>query len=588
MAEALIYNGGRSLTVSRMTLDKLAELAIRHRNLFVILLGLILYVAFAGLRDVWYPDEPDIAEVALTMYLSGDWISPRRMGVVWVDYPPMIYWTGTLSAHLFDSMNAFTLRLPNGLIAIAIVLITGTTAARWFDARTGFWAAFALMTCMLFVYEANSYRPDILFTVFITSAFILYADGSLDKPRLWLRMAAFACLGFAMLSKGILGLLLPGLILVLWHLSRKEWLRIIQLGPLSLIALLIFLPWVAGTAQTMGWENILMEFYEQNFARFESGFRGHAQPPWYYLKNFWIDFMPWSWLVPVALIWTVKSGLLKNERVQLLCWWFATFFVFLSIAETKRQLYMLPAFPAVALLLAPWLATIGRGEPSRTQLLHGLPNERPIHIYSVILAAVLVCIGLVLFSAFVLFDVLIVREDMLAAELAVAEALRTPLLVLGVCMVAAGAWVGLAWRVRDTREELRRIGVSYVALYVVILAIVMPQFGPTKTYAPQGQWIRSEIGPEQSHIGMVYPGSGGIRKRGAFAYEAGGLMIDLLEAPAQVDDFFDRYPESMVLVQAKSVDMIFANDEAAWNERVQRELWVGKTLYLVVRNKAAD
>lgn len=569
-----------------MTLEKLVDLATRHRNLFIILLGSLLYLAFAGLRDVWYPDEPDIAEVALAMYLSGDWISPRRMGVVWVDYPPMIYWVANVSAHIFDSMNAFTLRLPNGLVAISIVLITGATAARWFDARTGFWAAFALMTCMLFVYEANSYRPDLLFTVFISSAFILYADGSLDEPRVWLRMAAFACLGFAMLSKGILGLLLPGLILVLWHLSRKEWLRIIQLVPLSLISVLIFLPWVAGTAQTMGWENILMEFYEQNFARFESGFRGHAQPFWYYLKNFWIDFMPWSWLVPVALIWTVKSGLLKNERVQLLCWWFGTFFVFLSIAETKRQLYMLPAFPAVALLLAPWLATIGRGEPTRTQILRGLPNDRSIHIYSIILAVVFVFIGLVLFSAFALFDVLIVRDDMLQAELSVARALRFPLLMLAFTMIASGAWIGLAWHTRDTRGALRRIGVSYVALYVVILAIVMPQFGPTKTYAPQGQWIRSEIGIDETHIGMVYPGGGGVRKRGAFGYETGGAMVDLLDTPDQVEDFFSRYPNSLVLVQEKSIDMIFADNETGWRERVQRELWVGKTLYLVVRKQS--
>ena len=295
-----------------MTLDKITDLATRHRNLFIILLGSLLYIAFAGLRDLWYPDEPDIAEVALAMYLSGDWISPRRMGVVWVDYPPMIYWVGNISAHLFDSMNAFTLRLPNGLVAISIALITGATAARWFDARTGFWAAFALMTSMLFVYEANSYRPDILFTVFISSAFFLYADGASENPRLWLRIAAFVCLGFAMLSKGILGLLLPGLVLVLWHLARKEWLRVIQLAPLSIISLLIFLPWVAGAAQSMGWENIMMEFYEQNFARFQSGFRGHAQPFWYYLKNFWIDFMPWSCLFRSRLSGPSNQGCLRT------------------------------------------------------------------------------------------------------------------------------------------------------------------------------------------------------------------------------------------------------------------------------------
>jgi 4-amino-4-deoxy-L-arabinose transferase-like glycosyltransferase len=571
-----------------MTLEKLVELASRHRNLFVILLGSVLYIAFTGLRDVWYPDEPDIAEVALAMYLSGDWISPRRMGVVWVDYPPMIYWVGTLSAHVFDSMNAFTLRLPNGLVAIVIALITGATAARWFDARTGFWASFALMTCLLFVYEANSYRPDLLFTLFISSAFVLYADGSLEEPRLWLRMAAFACLGFAMLSKGILGLLLPGLILVLWHLSRKEWLRIIQLAPLSLISLAIFLPWVAGTAQAMGWENILQEFYEQNFARFQSGFRGHEQPFWYYLKNFWIDFMPWSWLVPVALVWTVKSGLLKNDRVQLLCWWFGTFFVFLTLAETKRQLYMLPAFPAVALLLAPWLATFGRGQPTRTQVLRALPNARSVHNYAVILAVVFICLGVLLVSAFALFDVLIIRDDMLALELEVARSLRLPLLAMAITIIAGGAWIGMAWKDRDACSELRRIGVSYVALYVVILAIVMPQFGPTKTYAPQGQWIRAEIGPDETRIGMVYPGGRGVRKRGAFGYETGGAMVDLLETPEQVEEFFKLYPDSMVLVQEDSEDTIFSDDLSGWRSRVQRELWVGKTLYLAVRSRPID
>jgi len=563
-------------------------MATRHRNLFILLLGLLLYVAFAGLRDVWYPDEPDIAEVALAMYLSGDWISPRRMGVVWVDYPPMIYWVGNLSAHLFDSMNAFTLRLPNGLVAISIAMITGATATRWFDAKTGFWAAFALMTSMLFVYEANSYRPDVLFTVFISGAFFLYAEGASENSRPWFRIAAFVCLGFAMLSKGILGLLLPGLVLVLWHLSRREWLRIIQLAPLSIISLLIFLPWVAGTAQAMGWENILMEFYEQNFARFQSGFRGHAQPFWYYLKNFWIDFMPWSWLFPAALIWTVKSGLLKNERVQLLCWWFGTFFVFLSLAETKRQLYMLPAFPAVALLLAPWLATIGRGAPTRTQVLRGLPNDKPVHIYAVVLAVILVFVGVLLFSAFVLYDTLVIKDGMAYLELAVAKALKYPLLLLAIVLVAAGIWIGQAWLARDTRDELRRIGVSFVALYIVILAIVMPQFGPSKTYAPQSDWIRAQIGPDQTHIGMVYAGSLGVRKRGAFGYETGGAMVDLLDSAEQVEDFFDRYPASLVLVQEKSVDTIFASDEAAWRNRVQRELWVGKTRYLVVRDKRID
>lgn len=579
----LRYNIARPIALTKMTLEKLTDLATERRNLFLILLGIVLYVAFIGLRDVWYPDEPDIAEVALSMYLSGDWISPRRMGEIWIDYTPMIYWIGNISSHLFDSMNAFTLRLPNALVAIVIGLITGATAARWFDARTGFWAGFSLMTSLLFVYEANSYRPDILFTVFITSGLILYVDGTLDKPRHWLRIAGFACLGGAMLSKGILGLLLPGLVLTLWHAFRKEWKLVLSLAPLSLVSLAVFLPWVVATASAMGWDNLAREFYEQNFARFQSGFRGHSQPVWYYLRNFWLDFMPWSWFAPAALYWTFKSGMLKNPRVQLLLWWFGTFFVFLSFAETKRQLYMLPAFPAMALILAPWLTTIGKSDPTRTQVLRGMPKEKVVHIYSIILAAVFGLLGIVFVAAAALFDLLDLGKGMNHMELQVVSAIRWPLALLGITLAAAGVWLWLAWKEHDTRDLMRRIGVSHVAMYIVILGLVMPQLAATKTYAPQGQWIRDQIGSDQNTIGMVYPGGGGIRKRGAFGFETGGAMVELLESADDVEQFFARFPDSLVLVESRSEELIFGDARDASTARTQHELWVGKTLYYVVR-----
>ncbi|MCY4442856.1 MAG: hypothetical protein OXE53_21935, partial [Deltaproteobacteria bacterium] len=60
----------------------------RHRYLLLAALGAVLYVTCLGLRDLWFPNEPNLAQTALAMYLSGDWVVPRRMGVVWVDYPP--------------------------------------------------------------------------------------------------------------------------------------------------------------------------------------------------------------------------------------------------------------------------------------------------------------------------------------------------------------------------------------------------------------------------------------------------------------------------------------------------------------------
>jgi 4-amino-4-deoxy-L-arabinose transferase-like glycosyltransferase len=152
-----------------MNLQNAMNWAERHRFLFLALTGAFLCLSFIGLRDVWYPDEPDIAEVALAMFQSGDWIAPRRMGVVWVDYPPMIYWIGVLSSHLFGEMTAFTLRFPNAILAVLTVLLTCATASRWYDAKTGLWAGFALLTSLMFVYEANSYRPDIAFAISIAA-----------------------------------------------------------------------------------------------------------------------------------------------------------------------------------------------------------------------------------------------------------------------------------------------------------------------------------------------------------------------------------------------------------------------------------
>ncbi|MGH8195546.1 MAG: ArnT family glycosyltransferase [Woeseiaceae bacterium] len=558
-----------------MNLSDLSRDAVRYRTLLLVFSGVLLYIAFLGLRDVWYPDEPDIAEVARAMFLSGDWISPRRMGEIWVDYPPMIYWVGTISSHLLGGMSAFSLRLPIAIAAIGTVLMTAATGKRWFDARAGLWAGFCLLTFLSFVYEANGYRPDVLFTLAITAGMVTYAEGTGDRPRFWLRALAFAFLGLAMLSKGPLGLLLPGLALVLWLGTRREWRRILELAPLSLIAVAIYATWFAANARAMGWDNMLHEFYAQNFERFlTSEYRGHAQPWFYFLRNFWMDFAPWSWLFPPAVWWLCRSGRWRNPKVQLALWWFGTFFVFLSVAATKRQLYLLPAYPAVALLLGPWIASVGHGE-RRTNT---GPDSRPVSIYSLILAIVYTIIGIALLGVSLNYGSFVSGLDLNDLEVQVASNARIPLALLGSVLFGGGLWIGQAWRRDDVRASLVRIGGGQFALYVVILAFVMPAFGPIKTYEPQSLWISEQIGNE-THFGMVDPA--GVARRGGFAYYT-GTMVDLLDSQPEVEAFFREHPTSVVLVIEGATDRIFAGNENDWQARIMRELRVGRYLYVVV------
>jgi 4-amino-4-deoxy-L-arabinose transferase-like glycosyltransferase len=560
-----------------MSAEHISQLALKHRTLLLLLLGALLYVAFLGLRDLWYPDEPDIAEVARAMFRSGDWIRPRRMGEIWVDYPPMIYWVGTISSHLLGDMSAFSLRLPNALAAIGTVLMTGFACSRWFGARAGLWAGISLLTFLGFVYEANSYRPDVLFTLTITAGMLLYAEGADDRARFLLRAAAFACFGLALLSKGPLGLLLPGLALVMWQAFRRKWRRIFEMAPLSLIAVAVYLPWFVATAEGMGWNSILYEFYAQNLERFlTSEYRGHGQPWFYYLRNFWLDFMPWSWLVPPAVWWLVRSGRHRDPKIQLAFWWFGAFIAFLSIAATKRQLYLLPAYPAVALLLAPWLATVGR-PMDRSEV--SAPDARPVRWYSMVLGILYPFLGFALFVAVANLGRIIAGADLNEQVLEIGRTIPVPLVVLGVVLLMSGFWIGFAWKNQDARAAIRRIGAAHIALYVVILAVVMPAFAPVKTYRPQSLWISETIGDE-THFGMVDPA--GIARRGGFAYYT-GTLVDLLEGPREVEQFFEKHPGSVVLIDENSVDDIFAGREAAWENRVMRDIRVGRHVYRVVR-----
>ncbi len=567
----------------KTTLSKespVAEFLIRNRTLILFLLGVVVYIAFLGLREVWYPDEPDIAEVARAMFLSGDWVSPRRMGEIWVDYPPMIYWIGTVSSHALGEMSAFSLRLPNAIAAIATILLTATVAKSWFDETTGFWAGATLLTFLLFVYEGNSYRPDVMFTLTITAGMFSYAGGRSSSGNVLLRALAFVFFGLAMLSKGPLGLLLPGLVLVVWLGAQREWLRILELAPLSLVALLVYASWFLTNAQAMGWDSMFGEFYAQNFERFlTSESRGHGQPWYYYLRNFWVDFMPWSWLFPPALWWIYRSEKWRDPKVLLALLWFVIFIAFLSLAATKRQLYLLPAFPAVALLLSVWFAEIaGPGERGKSDI-----GRVAVRSYSWVLVVAYIALGAFLLWAAPNLEALLADRELNDQELEVVSLAALPLMVLGGALIAAALAIGVAWKFGGKRAALLSIGSSHALIYIVILALVFPSFAPVKTYQPQSEWISAAIGDEP-RFGMV--DAAGVSRRGGFSYYT-GTAVDLLEGPTEAIDYLRENPNTIVLIRSTQYERDFKTDEPETRLRVLREIRVGSHLYIAVAPGAA-
>ncbi|MDX1389727.1 MAG: hypothetical protein R3344_11095, partial [Acidobacteriota bacterium] len=418
--------------------------------------------------------------------------------------------------------------------------------------------------------------PDMLFATAVAAGLFLYAWGAGERPRWEWRAAGFAVLGLAMLAKGPLGLLLPGLVLTLWHGSRREWRRLVELAPLSLVALAVYLPWFVACAGAMGSDSILHELYSQNLARFTAGDRGHAQPFYYYVQTLGYTMAPWVPMLPFAIWWLFRTGRSRDRYVQLAVWWFGVFLVFLSIATTKRTQYLVPAYPAAALLLAPWLATVGRaGAGDRRP-----PDPRPAKYYAAALTFVLPILAVVSFVLVGGAERITTRAGSPEIVVDTALGLRLPLAVLGGVLLAGGLWIGRAWRRGDAHGALVRLGVLHVPLLLVLFGWLLPTLDPVKTYKPQGEWIRAQIGDE-THIGMVYPGIGR-HKTGGFGYYTGATVVSLTN-DAEIREFFRERPGSLVIVHQDLVDAVFAGNEEMWRSRVVREMWAGTDPYLVVR-----
>jgi hypothetical protein len=365
-------------------------------------------------------------------------------------------------------------------------------------------------------------------------------------------------------------------VLTLWHGSRREWRRLVELAPLSLVSLAIYLPWFVACAAATGSDNILFELYDQNVQRFRAGGRGHEQPFHYYFTTMWFNMAPWAPMLPFAVWWIFRSGRRRDRNVQLALWWFGVFLVFLSVATTKRTHYLVPAYPAAALLLAPWIASLGRGETARPP---GAPDPRPARYYAAALAVVLPVIAILLFILAGATEQVMARAELSELLLDAGRAMRLPLALLGVVLLAGGLWIGAAWWRGNARGGLVRLGLLHVPIFLLAYAWLLPALNPAKTYKPQSYWIREQIGDE-THIGMVYPGIGR-HKTSAFAYYAVAL-VNSLENPDQVEEFFARHPGSVVLVHDSLAGTIFVGETASWKDRVLREMWTGNDLYHVL------
>lgn len=325
-----------------------------------------LYLPALGAASLWDIDEGNNAECAFEMWSRGDWITPYFNGEWRVDKPALLYWF-QMAAYQVFGVGEFAARLPSALAALLTVLLTYELGRRLFDTTTALVSGLVLASALLFCGMAHFANPDALLNVCTVLTFLIFWDSYLRDSSAWLAWGGVST-GLAFLAKGPVGLVLPSAVIGLFLLWSRQLRRAAR--PTVLLGVLLWalvaVPWFALVGSETKGAFLRGFFLTHNVSRFTAPMEGHGGPFFYHALSLLLGFLPWS----VFLLPTVRNTLRElrtdgedaaRPATRFLCCWFVVYFVFFSLSRTKLPNYVLPLYPAVALLTGRFLDRWRRG-----------------------------------------------------------------------------------------------------------------------------------------------------------------------------------------------------------------------------------
>jgi|GEM_PF-2389672 len=352
----------------------------------VLCLALISYGFFfvkMGEKSIWNKDIEGLrAEVVREMVASGDWLIPHLNGEILITKPPLYYWLASFCSLLLGEVTEYSTRLPSAIGGFLGLLWTFLIGFYLFNRRIAWMAALILASSPLYIIMARAITIDMTLTWLTTATLgCLVWSGAMDrstagrtkKMERGYLLAAFIFLGLAVMTKGPIGLMVPmfpifGYLLLYsprnplqkakieksmaengQRTARR--LRTLIFQGIGLF-LLLTLPWAILIYFRV--PHVRDVLYRETLFRYELPNYQNAKPFYFYLIALLGTFAPWSLFLPgglMAAIEKYKKKILPPELVFLGLWFWPSFFIF-SITSTKRDYYLLPLYPALALFTA--------------------------------------------------------------------------------------------------------------------------------------------------------------------------------------------------------------------------------------------
>lgn len=332
--------------------------------LFLSMLISLFYTLWLGNYPFFTPDEGRYSEVAREMVATGDYITPRVNGVAFLDKPVLYYWLQAAAIQLFG-VKEWAIRLFPALLGIFGCLMTYICGRRLFSRRTGFISALILATTPLYFGGAHYANLDLEVAVFISSTLLCFITGifSTGKTRSFFLFSAYIFAAMAFLTKGLIGFAFPGIIALCWIIILKRWqdFKTAHLGKGITLAIILVLPWYI-LAQQANPQFLHFFFVTQQVTRFLSTAEfNNPTPFWFYFPVVLVGFFPWTIFLFQAGYHSIRNPWKEKAKhpVELfLLLWLVIVMTFFSIPRCKMIGYILPVFPALALLVGNYLAQV--------------------------------------------------------------------------------------------------------------------------------------------------------------------------------------------------------------------------------------
>jgi 4-amino-4-deoxy-L-arabinose transferase-like glycosyltransferase len=310
-------------------------------------LPLAYFLYFFGLTAAGMigPDEPRYASIGREMARSGDWITPRLWGVPWFEKPALLYWM-TGAAFRTGLGADLAARLPVALLSVAFLVFFWWILCREFGGAIAWMASLILATSAGWCLYSESGVTDIPLSATFSAAMLLAIPWVAKRDTRLLPLAG-TLLGLAVLAKGPVALILAAPLALRWR-YLLDWFHPKVIVPF----LAISVPWYLACYLRNGATFFNEFFLKHNIGRFTSPELQHSQPWWFYAPALAVLLIPWSPLLPMALGGRPGSDA-RRPFLFLQALWPLVFF---SLSVNKLPGYILPAFPAIAALIAIGLA----------------------------------------------------------------------------------------------------------------------------------------------------------------------------------------------------------------------------------------